>query len=452
MKHCFNRLTAGLISAVMASFSLGSFAVYAEEETTIPTEVTIHFDLSDKDASFTTDENGDPIVIEDLTVKPNSFVNLPAGELEKDGFKFSGWTLDGVRGYTPSEVYNIGAEDVTLKPVWSDLNDENYHHAYYKADLNGEEIDTTKDINQKTLYRKGDFVTVSMIRYQDPAYKSSQLGWNYNGVEYKSQQHVIMGDEDITFTSAWHLMRTILYTAGDVDRVKGANEIAYERIASTVGDLAGADKFVRFGFKQTGWTCDYDGKSYLPYGSFTMPDCDVVMTAIWQPKSYTVTFDPGTKSSDKMRFTGLTDSNIPCPDINVIKSGYYFDGWSYLGKTYQPGDDFRIYTLDGSSITATAIWKEGEKPSDPTDLIYGDADCSGVVKMNDAVLIMQSLSNGDIYGVGGSAETALTEKGAANADCYEPGSKLTPNDALAVQKMLLGAISLPYTPDSASDF
>lgn len=66
----------------------------------------------------------------------------------------------------------------------------------------------------------------------------------------------------------------------------------------------------------------------------------------------------------------------------------------------------------------------------------GDADCDAKVKMNDAVLIMQSMSNPDRYTLEGQAEK--------NADCYGKNDGITPNDALAVQKYLLNIYkSLP---------
>ncbi|MCR5731160.1 MAG: glycoside hydrolase family 5 protein [Ruminococcus sp.] len=81
----------------------------------------------------------------------------------------------------------------------------------------------------------------------------------------------------------------------------------------------------------------------------------------------------------------------------------------------------------------------------PKTILYGDANCSGDVKMNDAVLIMQAVANPDLYDVGGTAESALTPDGYKNADCYDPGSSLTSKDALSVQKALIGKITLPET-------
>ena len=58
--------------------------------------------------------------------------------------------------------------------------------------------------------------------------------------------------------------------------------------------------------------------------------------------------------------------------------------------------------------------------------------------MSDAVLIMQSLSNPDKYGLNGSDPTHITEKGQLNGDVYENGtSGITNEDALQIQKFKL---------------
>lgn len=75
--------------------------------------------------------------------------------------------------------------------------------------------------------------------------------------------------------------------------------------------------------------------------------------------------------------------------------------------------------------------------------VYGDADCDGSVKMNDAVLVMQSIANADRYGEEGSDPSHITGKGVDLADVYERGSGLTPMDALSIQKYLLHLNELP---------
>ena len=80
---------------------------------------------------------------------------------------------------------------------------------------------------------------------------------------------------------------------------------------------------------------------------------------------------------------------------------------------------------------------------------YGDSNCDGKIDMSDAVLIMQSLSNPDKYGLEGSDPTHITEWGMQNADCCNPGDGVTNEDALAIQMLKLEMIdSLPikYEP------
>lgn len=75
------------------------------------------------------------------------------------------------------------------------------------------------------------------------------------------------------------------------------------------------------------------------------------------------------------------------------------------------------------------------------DVKYGDANCDGDIDIADAVLIMQSLASPDKYGFGGTEETAITEQGLLNADCCNPGSGVTNEDALAIQKYLAKMIT-----------
>ena len=74
------------------------------------------------------------------------------------------------------------------------------------------------------------------------------------------------------------------------------------------------------------------------------------------------------------------------------------------------------------------------------EILWGDADCNGEVKMNDVVLVMQSIANSQEYGLNGTAEKHLTEKGERNADVFNNGDKLTVRDALSIQKYLLELI------------
>lgn len=87
--------------------------------------------------------------------------------------------------------------------------------------------------------------------------------------------------------------------------------------------------------------------------------------------------------------------------------------------------ELNIYTEYGISESIRDI----SSSIDVLNSLAGDADCDGTVKMNDAVLIMQTIVNPDKY--------FLTPQGRFNSDTANIGDGITLGDALAVQKMLL---------------
>ena len=88
-----------------------------------------------------------------------------------------------------------------------------------------------------------------------------------------------------------------------------------------------------------------------------------------------------------------------------------------------------------SRTTTTTTTSTTTKPG-PSKKVYGDANCDGVVRLNDAILILQYL--------GDQERNPISSQGIANADCCNSGDGLTNKDALSIQKYLLGLItSLP---------
>lgn len=163
---------------------------------------------------------------------------------------------------------------------------------------------------------------------------------------------------------------------------------------------------------------------------------------------------------------------------NIANSGkkYQFTVGMYYGDKWDPANDWsydglKIFTNDdaffgtgnevktdnicvysngvhvgGTEPDGSTPVKEEDTTNPSDDIIYGDSNCDGKVDMSDAVLIMQSLSNPDKYGIGGTDKSALTAAGAKNGDCYMTGDGLTNNDALSIQKYKLDLIpSLPET-------
>ena len=104
-------------------------------------------------------------------------------------------------------------------------------------------------------------------------------------------------------------------------------------------------------------------------------------------------------------------------------------------------------TLDEADVKILTSYIEGTisklpqlagSSNEPVDgVVYGDANCDTKVDMSDVVLIMQSLANPNKYGINGSDNNHLTEKGSANADVDKAVAGVTANDALFIQEFLL---------------
>ena len=95
-------------------------------------------------------------------------------------------------------------------------------------------------------------------------------------------------------------------------------------------------------------------------------------------------------------------------------------------------------TTTTTSTTTTAKTTASTSTTAPKDYVKGDANCDGGVDMSDVVIVMQALANPNKYGVNGSDEHHITVQGQLNADVDISSKGLTSNDALEIQKYLLG--------------
>ena len=101
-----------------------------------------------------------------------------------------------------------------------------------------------------------------------------------------------------------------------------------------------------------------------------------------------------------------------------------------------PGGQTTTTTTTTTSTTTTTT-----TTAPPSNILWGDTNCDGVVELADAILIMQSLANPNKYGLNGTDAKHLTEQGKLNGDVDTSVTGLTSNDALRIQEYLLHKIS-----------
>ena len=85
--------------------------------------------------------------------------------------------------------------------------------------------------------------------------------------------------------------------------------------------------------------------------------------------------------------------------------------------------------------------EEENDPNPPYGFVWGDANLDGDVDMADAVLIMQSLANPNLYGISGTSNKHIRKNGLIRGDVDKSIIGLTSNDALLIQQYLLKQIA-----------
>lgn len=91
---------------------------------------------------------------------------------------------------------------------------------------------------------------------------------------------------------------------------------------------------------------------------------------------------------------------------------------------YVSQSDVKIRNASGTTLSPSSITLD--------EILMGDVDMNGVVNNDDATAIMRYMGNPDRY--------PLTDRQILAGDVYEPGSGLTGQDALTIQKYVIGQI------------
>lgn len=160
--------------------------------------------------------------------------------------------------------------------------------------------------------------------------------------------------------------------------------------------------------------------------------------------------------------TYITTTATEISSTTTTADPYYYEEIYTIGTSIAESTSTTTTTMEDimPSCVGTTVYTEEIPPYEGTfsmsypstettgtevildeEIVAGDANCDGKVSLSDAVLIMQSLANSEKYGVLGTDETHITDRGQKNGDVSESGNGLTNKDALAIQKYMLKIIS-----------
>jgi uncharacterized repeat protein (TIGR02543 family) len=116
-------------------------------------------------------------------------------------------------------------------------------------------------------------------------------------------------------------------------------------LALNTGNLA------KTGYYFNGWTIS--ASNYAAGGAYTLSG-NVTATARWS--QYTVTYADGGSTGGSLpgNTLGYGDTSLATNSGSLVKTGYYFDGWTIGGTSVAAGG---TYTITGD-VTATAKWSQ----------------------------------------------------------------------------------------------
>ena len=286
-------------------------------------EVDVSLKPENQEFTVTFDSDGGSEV-PSQKIKYNKKATKPANPTLK-GYVFLDWTLD-------DKIFSFSTKitaDITLKATWA--KEGTYTVTF---DTNG-----STDVIESQKYKAGKLIT----KPTDPTKEGYVLKeWQYNGVAWDFAINKVA--QDMTLKAIWALPRfTVTFNTDGGSTVK-AQSIEINKTATKPKTNP-----TKTGYNFLGW---FVGEE--EYDFSTPITADITITAKWEAKKFTVTFDSDNGSEPVTQ--EYEYNSVVVEPANPTKEGYEFNGW-YNGTT-----KYKFTEKVTKNITLKAKWtKEAEK-------------------------------------------------------------------------------------------
>ena len=236
--------------------------------------------------------------------------------------------------YNYTAPYNVGAVNATATATATIATVSAVSYQYDDGPRPSDATDVTTGVYAPTEHSEGESVTVA-ANPTGTGYTFS--GWTAPGdVTVNDNGTFTMPDKSITFTGKWIANKhSVTYKDGtETLSDLSQNEVDY-------GTNVTVPPYSKEGHTLTGWKSDADNTTYSPDQTFTMPDKDVTLTAVWKDDT-TTPIDPENPTSEiNAKYFVLTPSMTAPTDGSSQGVGNYFpndsDCGGVEGKTTSTG-------------------------------------------------------------------------------------------------------------------
>ena len=249
--------------------------------------------------------------------------------LTKEGYRFNGWKDSEGNLYMPGETFTMPGKDVNLTADFTKVYSVTY------KDANGADLEVFTN-------KAAEGEEIPAFTKANPEKEGFRFaGWKNMPADGK------MPASDLVLEPEFIELFTLSY-------VYDYSEEGFPELPASIELAAGEEAVVKAlpvleGYRFTGWT--YDGTTYAPGETFTMPasDAELVVTP---NQIFDLTFNEadGSKVSDAKLIAG-EEYELP----ETFKEGFEFLGWSDGIDVYPAGTP---YVMPGESIELEAKWKK----------------------------------------------------------------------------------------------
>ena len=274
----------------------------------------------------------------------SAFVTVTDAAVTKAGFIFAGWRSSyGGAVYQANDTFQMPGTNVTLTAQWQP------EEATYtvSTSVNGTltQIANGKKANE-----------VYTIAVDDPTLDGHTFtGWllSSTGTIVNKGDTFNMPAGDVVLTAQFEKVetRTVTYQYGNVTSAAESFEVGSTVTVTRNNPTQNGKTFLY-------WRSSYEGKQLQKGDTFTMPNADVVLTAVWQenPTEYTVQFyvDGSLIGQEK----GVAGSYVTLKPAPQAKDGYTFIGWQSSvgeGTVYPANSRFEV---PATNVKMNAVWEK----------------------------------------------------------------------------------------------
>ena len=281
---------------------------------------------------------------------------LSGKEPTREGYTFTGWTLNGQSGTFAAEAavpfssFDNEDKKATATANWEAIPT---HNVTYTVNKPADSDDITYTAPGSATYYEGKTdIPVAAVPVAGTDYDSARYsfaGWTPSGVTVTDGKFT-MPQNDVEFTGTFTKKKyTVTYSVTGAPSGYTAPAAAQYEVDSTVNVEATPDMSQYPGYQFTGWKRGGADAS----GSFTMPAENVTLTGEFEKLPYSVTYEvegaPSgyTAPTDaKVYYVGDGVSVAAVPNID----GYTFEGW-------KKGDEVvTSFTMPAANVTLTGVF------------------------------------------------------------------------------------------------